>query len=503
MKTDQPHPIKRNFRTLNHKIVSGIILIAVSILISNRLYSQVPNYIPTNGLLAWYPFTGNANDQWINAHNGLVNGATLTTDRFNSAASAYSYNGINNYISIPDNSGNFRPQNLTISTWVLFNTIPYAHRMILAKNIAGNGYVESIDINYAGNLNSWFCNIGSPSMNSPYLTYNYPISTGTWYNLIYQFDDLNNVQKIYVNGVFTASLAVNMSIGYDSQPWTIGTEYEYGSLFYFFNGKIDDIGIWDRILSPCEINQVYTASFSPLSINVSSVTICQGGQANLVATGANSYTWNPGGIVGSNISVGPNVNTTYSVSGTNNLGCIGTTTAIVIVNNNPILNITSSAEIVCAGTPVYFTANGANTYTWNTLSNNISISVSPTTNTTYTVSGTDLNGCVGSTSIFQIVSVCTQIENYENINEIKIHACPNPYRDKLTIDIDSNNAATLLEHENITVQVINVLGKVVYSRPFEANSNHFELDTKELPEGVYFVNVISGAYNKSIRVIKD
>ena len=43
--------------------------------------AQVPNYVPSNGLVAWWPFSGNANDASGNGNNGTVNGATLTTDR--------------------------------------------------------------------------------------------------------------------------------------------------------------------------------------------------------------------------------------------------------------------------------------------------------------------------------------------------------------------------------------------------------------------------------------
>ena len=65
----------------------------------NKAYSQDI----TSGRLATYSFTGNANDQ-TGSNNGIVHGATLTTDRFGNANQAYSYDGINDYIEIPHNS---------------------------------------------------------------------------------------------------------------------------------------------------------------------------------------------------------------------------------------------------------------------------------------------------------------------------------------------------------------------------------------------------------------
>ena len=66
---------------------------ALGLSISAKVMAQVPNYVPTNGLIAWYPFNGNANDESGNGNNGTVNGATLTIDRNGNSDNAYSFNG--------------------------------------------------------------------------------------------------------------------------------------------------------------------------------------------------------------------------------------------------------------------------------------------------------------------------------------------------------------------------------------------------------------------------
>ena len=77
--------------------------------------SNIPSYVPTNGLVAYYPFNGNANDESGNGNNGTVNGATLTSDRFGNSGKAYSFDGISNYIqtlnSGPTGTG------ITVSYW--------------------------------------------------------------------------------------------------------------------------------------------------------------------------------------------------------------------------------------------------------------------------------------------------------------------------------------------------------------------------------------------------
>jgi hypothetical protein len=61
--------------------------------------AQIPSYVPTNGLVGWWPFNGNANDESGNGNHGTVNGATLAADRFGNAGKAYSFDG-DDYINI-------------------------------------------------------------------------------------------------------------------------------------------------------------------------------------------------------------------------------------------------------------------------------------------------------------------------------------------------------------------------------------------------------------------
>ncbi|MFM2135838.1 MAG: hypothetical protein RL021_1238, partial [Bacteroidota bacterium] len=68
-------------------------LLGVFVLFLLSVTAQVPSYVPTNGLVGWWPFNGNANDESGNGNNGAVNGATLVEDRIGNALSAYYFNG--------------------------------------------------------------------------------------------------------------------------------------------------------------------------------------------------------------------------------------------------------------------------------------------------------------------------------------------------------------------------------------------------------------------------
>ena len=84
-------------------------------------FGQVPNYVPSNGLVGWWGFNGNANDASVNTNDGTVNGATLTTDRFGNASSAYDFDGLDDRIEVP-NSNSLNPANVTFNFWMYANS---------------------------------------------------------------------------------------------------------------------------------------------------------------------------------------------------------------------------------------------------------------------------------------------------------------------------------------------------------------------------------------------
>jgi gliding motility-associated-like protein len=132
---------------------------------------------------------------------------------------------------------------------------------------------------------------------------------------------------------------------------------------------------------------------APPIVTASSSTICAGAAGTLTAGGATSYTWNTG-ATGASISPSPTVTTTYTVTGTNASSCTNTATGTVTVNSLPIVAATNTT--LCIGSSVILTASGANTYTWNTGATTTTISVNPTSATSYTVTGTSTAGCTNT-----------------------------------------------------------------------------------------------------------
>ena len=150
---------------------------------------------------------------------------------------------------------------------------------------------------------------------------------------------------------------------------------------------------------PCTTSVVHAVNVWALPSVTATATpsqICAGQSSTLDASGAATYSWQPGNLTGASVSVSPAVTTTYSVIGTSAEGCTGNTTVNVDVVQNIVITASANPSTVCTGQPSVLTANGATTYTWDPGGlAGTSVTVNPTTTTTYTCTGTTGLGCSG------------------------------------------------------------------------------------------------------------
>ncbi len=141
-----------------------------------------------------------------------------------------------------------------------------------------------------------------------------------------------------------------------------------------------------------------------VTVSAASPSICIGSSTTLTGSGAATYTWMPGNLSGTSVTVNPTATTTYTVTGSTGPGCTNTATLTVTVNSLPVVSASTINGTICDGSTTTITANGASTYTWMPGSlTGTSITDAPTATTTYTVTGTDGNGCVGTAT--QLINV--------------------------------------------------------------------------------------------------
>jgi hypothetical protein len=169
-----------------------------NVFMCGKAFSQVPSYVPTNGLVGWWPFNGNANDESGNGNNGTNNGATLTADRFGNLSNAYSFDGVNDFIDLGVNPLiNNLTQNYTFSFFILKNDLNSS--MILGNidpSIAGSWRIL---LRTTTKFESSFNN--APNWYRAYSNQN-TITLNNWIHLVTVRD--NSVIKIYVNGIINS-----------------------------------------------------------------------------------------------------------------------------------------------------------------------------------------------------------------------------------------------------------------------------------------------------------
>ncbi|MCH8318320.1 MAG: T9SS type A sorting domain-containing protein, partial [Bacteroidetes bacterium] len=171
-------------------------------------------------------------------------------------------------------------------------------------------------------------------------------------------------------------------------------------------------------------------SLPAIFVTPPSSAICFGSSVILTATGGNSYNWSPAaglsGTTGTVVTAAPTTTTTYVVTGTDINGCSNTASAIVTIYPLPTISVNPPSPVICDSGSVSLTANGAITYSWSPSTGlNVDtgdfVVASPASTTTYTVAGTDNNGCTGSISITVLVAASPTIA----VNPASPAICPN------------------------------------------------------------------------------
>ncbi|MBA3680191.1 MAG: T9SS type A sorting domain-containing protein [Bacteroidetes bacterium] len=341
-------------------------------------------------------------------------------------------------------------------------------------------------INYSTALTTytWSTGANTPSITvSPSVTTNYSVAVNT----------PSNVSSISVSVNPSPTVTVNSGAICSGNNFTITPN---GASTYTFSGG-------NAIVTPTT-NSSYTVTGSNASgctnsavsnvtvnatptISVNNGTICSGGSFTIAPGGASTYT-----ISGGNTIVAPTTNTSYNVTGTSAAGCVGSNTAVssVSVNALPTVGASSNQSLICVGQTATLSATGATTYSWLPSGSGSSITVTPTVSTTYTVNGTDANGCSSSTTVTQGIVFCTGISSNQLLSsDIKLY--PNP----------SNGLFNLELNSSAQVSITTILGQVILDEKMESGTHTFNL--QDQIKGLYFVKITQNNTQATIKIIVE
>jgi len=213
-------------------------------------------------VVADYQFDGNAADSSGNGNDGTVIGATLTTDRFGNANSAYSFDGVDDYINVSNVILPNTPTSHTISLWVQADSLFSWAGLIGDKGNPNCGYKYAFAIETATGLVGCASHITGPWTVCDTRSDSNSFQLNTWYHLAATYNVGTNTQVLYMNGVpvDTTSCSIYNTIG---NATTIGAFLACGGgISNYHNGKLDDIKIFDCALLNDQVDSIYMAESS-------------------------------------------------------------------------------------------------------------------------------------------------------------------------------------------------------------------------------------------------
>ncbi len=241
----------------------------------NSSFSLLTATVSNDGLIAFYPFRGNANDASGNGNNGTAYEAILTTNISGSPNSAYSFNGISSYIQVPDSASLESTNAVSVSLWFNQQSLPpgqFACLLYKANSTVTSGFA---DRSYSlwvtpggGEIHFTSTATGAASQTAIY-TSSGLFGLNQWVHVVGIVDASNQQMSVYVNGNLVGTAAYpSKSILSGNYPLRIGSYVNYsGGDQAGFNGLIADVRIYNRALSRTEVQQLYSLPESfPLTI---------------------------------------------------------------------------------------------------------------------------------------------------------------------------------------------------------------------------------------------
>jgi hypothetical protein len=431
---------------------------AVGLGLTANLWAQVPSYVQKNGLVGWWPFNGNANDESGNGNNGTVNGATLTVDRFGNNSSAFSFNGINSRIQINDaNSLDIQNgQSLSISTWIKHDlTSSNIDKYIISKysGLLNTGAQYAIGTGISGQAYTT-TQIAAGSQNWIELRGNNTINDGNWHHFVYIWRNGVNA-SIYVDNIHDTTRSHGLT---GSLVNALNLQFGCGAnLSQYYKGRLDEIGIWNRALTQQEITALYKGCGNEITSQPTNASLSAGtdAQFSVGAKSRSSYQWqsNPLNLGWHNISN----NSTYSGATSNKLTISSTSVSShnqpfrAIVNSSGCIDTSTVAKIIIGDT------------------------------------------CLTTVTETLIINTTLSLPAPNNENTILIY--PNPASDHITID--NGNFAAMAGY---TIKIENNAGQQVFQSAINQQQFYVDLSTWS-GNGLYFVHLIDPK-NKTVTVRK-
>ncbi|MBK9283660.1 MAG: T9SS type A sorting domain-containing protein [Sphingobacteriaceae bacterium] len=218
-------------------------------------------------------------------------------------------------------------------------------------------------------------------------------------------------------------------------------------------------------------------------------SVCAGGSLTLTASGAPSFSWSTG-TTNASIAITPTITTVYNLTATAVNSCVAIINRTVLVHPIPTLSASAESSLICAGETATLYASGAANYNWNPAATGATVFVTPSVTTIYTITGSNVYGCINTTTVQQNVSPCTNIG--EQNSSIQIALYPNPFTDQFNI----------ISNQKMFYSISDITGRVVVKNGVLKEGEN-KIEVPYLSTGIYFLKASSESNTVIYRIIKN
>jgi hypothetical protein len=228
--------------------------------------AQLPSYLPADGLVGWWPFNGNANDESGNGNDGVVNGAVLASDIDNIESQAYYFDGINDYISVGNLTTINGDNSRSFVAWVKLNTGQNGGVIISqGAELFQSGCNQGFHFNATGTAADCGYSGCGVITNCSQVRHPYTLNDGAWHQVVVTYSNGGyGGLKFYADGQIISVDPNNCAQGDQYSSFNTGSLFgvNFGKRNdeFYSNCFLDDIAIYNRALTSQEIQNIYTGT---------------------------------------------------------------------------------------------------------------------------------------------------------------------------------------------------------------------------------------------------
>jgi len=219
-----------------------------------------------SGLVASYPFNGNANDESGNSNNGTVFGATLTSDRFGIPDRAYNFNGSGNYIKA--SATNLPTGTRTVSLWFYANSLNKPNLIGYGGSSCGTTWFQTLNHCNGHSFHvsqhcyaNWFDVAYTTNPTGQW--FHWVVTNGTGGRKMYLNGKLIGTNPVFINNTYVAGKDLSIGVCVSTSGYAPYTDGCVG----WFDGKLDDVRIYDRELNPDEVMYLFQGTVDTIALN--------------------------------------------------------------------------------------------------------------------------------------------------------------------------------------------------------------------------------------------